>query len=34
MKLEDDDYQFVGEYVYEDGSRNHTNTIEIKRGYI
>ena len=34
MKLEDDDYKFVGEYVYEDGSRNQTNTIEIKRGYI
>ncbi len=34
MKLEDDDYRFVGEYVYEDGSRNETNTIEIKRGYI
>jgi len=34
MRLEDDDYKFVGEYVYEDGSRNEKNTIEIKRGYI
>ena len=24
----------VGEYVYEDGSRNEKNTMEIKRGYI
>lgn len=34
MRLEDDDYKFVGEYVYDDGSRNEKNTIEIKRGYI
>ena len=34
IKLEDDNYKFVGEYVYDDGSRNEKNTIEIKRGYI
>ena len=34
ISLEDDDYRFVGEYVYEDESRNQQNIIEIKRGYI
>ena len=28
------DYKFVGEYVYEDESRNEQNTLELKRGYI
>lgn len=28
------DYRFVGEYVYENESRNEQNTIELKRGYI
>lgn len=34
IKHEDDDYKFVGEYVYEDGSRNQKNIDELKRGYI
>jgi hypothetical protein len=31
---ESDDYKFIGEYVYEDETRNEQNTIELKRGYI
>jgi hypothetical protein len=34
IKYEDDDYRFVGEYVYEDESRNNQNTLELKRGWI
>ena len=29
-----DDYRFVGEYVYEDEKRNDGNTLELKRGYL
>ena len=29
-----DDYRFVGEYIYEDESRNQQNIDELKRGYI
>lgn len=31
---EDEDYRFVGEYVYEDETRNEQNIIELKRGWI
>jgi hypothetical protein len=31
---DEDDYRFVGEYVYEDESRNQTNIEQLKRGYI
>jgi hypothetical protein len=31
---EEDDYRFVGEYVYEDESRNLNNIEELKRGYV
>lgn len=34
IKHEDDDYRFVGEYVYENETRNEQNTIELKRGWI
>ncbi len=34
IKHEDDDYRFVGEYVYEDESRNQQNILELKRGFI
>ena len=34
IKHEADDYKFVGEYVYEDESRNQQNIDELKRGYI
>ena len=34
IKHEDDDYRFVGEYVYEDESRNEQNILELKRGFI
>jgi len=30
----DDDYRFIGEYVYEDEKRNPQNIIELKRGFI
>jgi hypothetical protein len=30
---DDDDYRFVGEYVYEDEKRNDRNTLELKQGY-
>jgi len=30
----DDEYHFVGEYVYHDESRNQTNIDQVKRGYI
>lgn len=29
-----DDYRFIGEYVYDDESRNKQNIEELKRGYI
>lgn len=34
IHFDQDDYKFVGEYVFEDGSRNQKNTDELKRGYI
>jgi hypothetical protein len=34
IKHEQDDYRFVGEYVYEDESRNNNNIQELKRGYL
>jgi hypothetical protein len=34
LKHEEDDYRFVGEYVYEDETRNLQNTEELKRGHI
>ena len=34
IKHEQDDYRFVGEYVYEDESRNIQNIEELKRGYL
>ena len=34
ISFELDDYKFVGEYVYEDESRNKQNQLELKRGYI
>jgi hypothetical protein len=34
IKHEEDDYRFVGEYVYEDESRNKQNIEQLKRGYI
>ena len=34
INFEDDDYKFVGEYVYEDESRNQQNTEELRRGYL
>jgi len=34
IKHEDDEYRFVGEYVYEDESRNEQNILELKRGFI
>lgn len=32
IKFEEDEYRFVGEYVYEDGSRNEKNIEELKAG--
>jgi hypothetical protein len=32
--FEEDDYRFVGEYVYDDESRNQEHINQLKRGYI
>ena len=34
IEHDQDDYRFVGEYVYEDESRNKKNIEELKRGHI
>jgi hypothetical protein len=34
IRHDQDDYRFVGEYVYEDESRNQKNIEELKRGHI